>query len=53
MTESKPVEHGTQSVVLVDTPGFDDTMESDMVILARIAVYLERVSVPIFHYINE
>ena len=53
MTESKPVKHGTQSVVLVDTPGFDDTLESDMVILARIAAYLERVSVSIFHYINE
>ena len=52
MTESKPVEHGTQSVVLVDTPGFDDTLESDMVILARIAAYLERVSVPVHHSIN-
>ena len=49
MTESKPVKHGTQSVVLVDTPGFDDTLESDMVILARIAAYLERVSVLILH----
>ena len=53
MTESKPVRRGGQSVMLVDTPGFDDTLESDMVILARLAAYLERVLVPVFHYINE
>ena len=53
MTESKPVNHGAQSVVLVDTPEFDDTLESGMVILARIAAYLERGLVPVFHYINE
>ena len=40
-------------MVVVATPGFDDTLESDMVILARIAAYLERVLVPVFHYINE
>ena len=40
-------------MVLVDIPEFDDTLESGMVILARIAAYLARVLVPVFHYINE
>lgn len=43
--ESKPVKIEGRSIVLVDTPGFDDTLESDMVILARIAAYLEKMSV--------
>lgn len=48
--ESKPVKIEGRSVVLVDTPGFDDTLESDMVILARIAAYLEKMSVYIYIY---
>lgn len=50
--ESKPVKIEGRSVVLVDTPGFDDTLESDMVILARIAAYLEKMSVYIYIYTN-
>ncbi|KAK7682617.1 hypothetical protein QCA50_014417 [Cerrena zonata] len=41
--ESKSIKPGGRPVVLIDTPGFDDTLESDMVILARIAAYLEKV----------
>ncbi|CAL1717190.1 unnamed protein product [Somion occarium] len=40
---SPPIQYNGGSVVLVDTPGFDDTMTSDMVILARIGAYLERI----------
>ena len=35
-----------QNVVLIDTPGFDDTNVSDVEILERIAKYLERSYVP-------
>lgn len=43
-----PFELDGQSVVLVDTPGFDDTTISDTDILRKIAVYLSTTSARFF-----
>ncbi|CAL1717260.1 unnamed protein product [Somion occarium] len=40
VAESPPIETCHDQVVLVDTPGFDDTTISDEIILARIAAFL-------------
>jgi len=43
ITSSQYPELGKQRLVIVDTPGFDDTYVSDSEILHRIALWLETV----------
>jgi hypothetical protein len=54
LAESQPFGPPGQKVVLVDTPGFDNTEKSDLDVLWDIASYLEKLLVvSISQYISD
>lgn len=44
---------GSRRVLLIDTPGFDDTTKSDTDILKEIAAFLATSSVDIQNYLHQ